>query len=91
MNKADLIAKVSADAGVDAATAEKVATALFAAIIDVAKAQDKVTWQGFGTFAGAAKPARTGRNPATGETIQIKASKVCKFTQAAGLKVALNG
>jgi DNA-binding protein HU-beta len=91
MNKAELIAKVSEDAGVDAATAEKVTAALFSTITDVAKAGDKVAWPGFGTFAGASKAARTGRNPATGATINIPASKVCKFSQAAGLKSALNG
>jgi DNA-binding protein HU-beta len=90
MNKADLIAKVSEHAGVDAGTAEKVAAALFTTLTDVAKAGDKVTWPGFGTFSGASKAARTGRNPATGATINIPASKVCKFSQAAGLKAALN-
>ena len=90
MNKAELIAKVSTDAGVDQATAEKVTAALFSTITDVAKVGDKVAWPGFGTFTGAAKPARTGRNPATGATIQIPASKVCKFSQASGLKAALN-
>lgn len=90
MNKAELIAKVSAEAGVDAATAEKVTAALFATITDVAKGGDKVAWPGFGTFTGASKPARTGRNPATGATIQIPATKVCKFSQASGLKAALN-
>lgn len=91
MNKADLIANVSQQAGVDASTAEKVTAALFATLTDIAKGGDKVTWPGFGTFAGVAKSARTGRNPATGEPIQIPASKACKFTQAAGLKAALNG
>jgi len=91
MNKAELIAKVADDAGVDHATAEKVTAALFATITGVAKGGDKVAWPGFGTFAGANKPARTGRNPATGATINIPASKVCKFSAAAGLKAALNG
>jgi DNA-binding protein HU-beta len=90
MNKAELITKVTAEAGVDNTTAEKVAAALFATLTEVAKSGDKVTWPGFGTFAGISKPARSGRNPSTGEAITIPAANACKFTQAAGLKSALN-
>jgi DNA-binding protein HU-beta len=90
MTKADLISKVAEQANVDQPTAERVAAALFATVTETAKAGDKVVWPGFGTFAGSTRPARTGRNPATGQTIQIPASKVCKFTQASGLKAELN-
>ena len=91
MTKNELLAAVADGAGVDQATAERVIGALFDAVTSVAKAQDKVAWPGFGTFSGSTKPARTGRNPATGATIQIAASNVCKFSAAAGLKAALNG
>jgi len=90
MTKTELLAAVATHAGVDQATAEKVIGALFETVTAVAKAQDKVAWPGFGAFSGASKPAREGRNPATGATIQIPASKVCKFSAASGLKSALN-
>jgi DNA-binding protein HU-beta len=90
MTKTELVAAVSERAGVDASTAEKVVGALFDAVTSVAKAEDKVAWPGFGTFTGAMKPARQGRNPATGATINIPASRVCKFSAAAGLKSTLN-
>ncbi|MHB8468108.1 MAG: HU family DNA-binding protein [Acidimicrobiales bacterium] len=90
MTKSELITAVAERSGVDAATAEKVVGALFDAVTGVAKAEDKVAWPGFGTFTGAMKPARQGRNPATGATINIPASRVCKFSAASGLKSALN-
>jgi DNA-binding protein HU-beta len=90
MTKSELVASVAERAGVDGQTAEKVVGALFDTLAGAAKAEDKVAWPGFGTFTGATKPARTGRNPATGATIQIPASRVCKFSAAAGLKTALN-
>ena len=90
MTKSELISAVAEHSGVDGATAEKVVGALFDTVTNVAKAEDKVAWPGFGTFSGAMKPARQGRNPATGATIDIPASRVCKFSAASGLKSALN-
>jgi DNA-binding protein HU-beta len=90
MTKTELVASVSERAGVDAHTAEKVVGALFDTLTGAAKAEDKVAWPGFGTFTGAMKPARQGRNPATGAVIQIPASRVCKFSAASALKSALN-
>lgn len=90
MTKTELIAAVAERSSVDANTAEKVVGALFDSLASVAKAEEKVTWPGFGTFSGAMKAARQGRNPATGATIDIPASRVCKFSAASGLKSALN-
>ena len=91
MTKTELLAAVAGQADVDQATAERVIGALFDTVTSVAKSEDKVAWPGFGAFSGSTKPARQGRNPSTGETIQIAASKVCKFSPASGLKSALNG
>jgi DNA-binding protein HU-beta len=90
MTKSELVASVSEAAGVDAATAEKVVGALFDTLAGAVKAEDKVAWPGFGTFSGSMKAARTGRNPATGATIQIPATRVAKFSAASGLKSAIN-
>jgi DNA-binding protein HU-beta len=54
------------------------------------KGGDKVTIPGFGTFSVSERKARTGRNPQTGETIKIAASKAPKFTAGSGFKAALN-
>ena len=90
MTKSELLSAVSQKAGVDAATAEKVVGALFETVAGVVKAEDKVAWAGFGTFSGSTKPARQGRNPSTGATIQIAASKAAKFSAASALKKRLN-
>ena len=55
------------------------------------KKGDEVALTGFGKFSVAKRSARTGRNPQTGETVKIKASKAPKFTAGAGLKTAVNG
>jgi DNA-binding protein HU-beta len=63
--------------------------AVFAAITDAAKKGEEVSLPGFGKFKVQAKPARTGRNPSTGATIQIAASKKLSFQAAKALKDAL--
>jgi DNA-binding protein HU-beta len=67
-----------------------VVAALFDAVTGVVKSKDKVLWPGFGAFSGTMRPARQGRNPATGATIDIPEALVCKFSQAAALKSTLN-
>jgi DNA-binding protein HU-beta len=91
VTKSELLAAVAGEAGVDQATAERVIGALFETVTSVVKQEDKVTWPGFGSFSGSTRPARQGRNPSTGATIQIAASRVAKFSPASGLKSALNG
>ncbi len=90
ISKGDLLGSVSGDAGVDKATAEKVLTAFFTAVTQAAKDGNEVSWPGFGKFAGQQKAARTGRNPATGEPVQIAASTAMKFTASSTLKKELN-
>ena len=87
MNKTDLINTIAAEAGLTKADAAKALNATTAAIANAVKAGDKVTLVGFGTFAPAERPARTGKNPRTGEALTIPAKKVVKFK--AGSELAL--
>jgi len=73
------------------ADASKMITALFDSIQDTLSQGDKVVIPGFGAFEVADRPARQGRNPKTGATIEIAASKAAKFKAGKGLKEALNG
>ena len=90
MNKNELVAAVAGDAGLSKADAGSAVDAVFAAIEGALKGGDEVRVVGFGTFAVADRAASTGRNPRTGETIQIKASKQPKFKAGKGLKDAVN-
>ena len=87
MNKTDLINAIAAEAGLTKADAAKAMNATTAAIANAVKAGDKVTLVGFGTFAPTERPARTGKNPRTGEALTIPAKKVVKFK--AGSELAL--
>lgn len=90
MNKADLIEVVSGDAGISKAEATRAVEALIAAITGALKSGNQVSLVGFGTFTVKKRAARTGRNPRTGEEIQIKASKVPGFRAGKALKDAVN-
>ena len=85
MNKTDLLNAIAAGAGLTKADAAKAVKATTAAIAEAVKAGDKVALVGFGTFAPAERPARTGKNPRTGEAIEIPAKKVVKFKAGADL------
>ena len=89
-NKGETIKAVAAAAGVTAADTERALTAFFDLVAAEAKAGGKVTWPGFGTFSISERGARTGRNPATGETIQIGPSRSLKLKIAAPIKKQLN-
>ncbi len=91
MNKNDLISKVAEATGLSKADATKAVDAVFASIVDALKGGDEVRLVGFGTFSVADRAATTGRNPRTGETIQIPASKQPKFKAGKALKDAVNG
>ncbi|RMG75330.1 MAG: HU family DNA-binding protein [Nitrospirae bacterium] len=89
MTKAELVERIAADTGLTKADA---ARALDSAIDNITKAlkkNQKVTLVGFGTFSVTKRKARKGRNPQTGETIKIPASKAPKFTPGKGLKDAI--
>jgi DNA-binding protein HU-beta len=79
MNKAELVAKLSDDAGISKTQANAALDSFIEAVTKSLKGGGKVTLVGFGTFSVSKRSARTGRNPQTGETIKIKAKKVAKF------------
>jgi DNA-binding protein HU-beta len=90
MNKNEFIDKVADTAAISKSEAAKAVDAVFDAIASALKAGDEVRLVGFGTFSAAKRKAREGRNPRTGETIQIPASTQPKFSPGKGLKDALN-
>ena len=90
MNKSDLTEAVAASANLNKSSAGKAVEAVFEAIEGAMSRGDSVSLIGFGTFSVSDRAARTGRNPRTGETIQIAASRVAKFKAGKGLKEALN-
>jgi DNA-binding protein HU-beta len=90
VNKNDLISSVAADTGLSKADATKAVDAVFDNIEKTLKRGSEVRLVGFGTFSVADRKASTGRNPRTGETIQIAASKQPKFKAGKGLKDAVN-
>lgn len=89
MNKAELIQAVAAKSGLAKKDAEAAVAAVVEAITDALKAGDKVALVGFGTFAVKARAARTGKNPQTGEAIEIAACKVPAFAAGKALKDAI--
>ncbi len=89
MNRSELIAKMATDAGISKAAAERALNAMIDGVAGALKGGDKVSLVGFGTFSVSNRAARIGRNPRTGATIQIPASKVPKFKPGKGLKEAI--
>ena len=89
MNKTDLVNAVAA-AGFTKKDADKAVAAVFGAIEDALVKGDKVQLIGFGTFEVRERAAKEGRNPRTGETLKIAASKVPAFKAGAALKNAVN-
>ncbi len=89
-NKAEIIEAVSGICNVSKAEAQRSVDAVFSAITDNLTRGEDVRLTGFGSFSVADRAARSGRNPQTGETIQIKASKQPKFKAGATLKDAVN-
>jgi DNA-binding protein HU-beta len=90
MNKAELIDAVADSADLSKASAGRAIDSAIDAITNALKKGDNVTLVGFGTFSVRARAARTGRNPRTGEEIQIKASNVPGFKAGKALKDAIN-
>ena len=89
MQKAEFVAKVAEEADLDRRQAENAVRGVLKAIEDVLKAGDEINFTGFGKFHVAERGAREGRNPRTGETMQIAATKVPRFTAGSGLKKAI--
>jgi DNA-binding protein HU-beta len=90
MNKGELIDAVAASAGLSRADATKSVDAVLDGITNTLANGGSVSLVGFGTFSVKARAARAGRNPRTGETIQIPASNVPGFKAGKGLKDAVN-
>ncbi|WP_287776676.1 HU family DNA-binding protein [Megamonas sp.] len=90
MNKSELVASVAEVAELTKKDAEKAVNAVFASVQKALVEDDKVQIIGFGTFEVRTRAARKGRNPQTGETIEIPASKNPVFKAGKALKDAVN-
>ncbi len=90
MTKTEFIDEVAERAGLSKKDASAAVDAVLETIEGALKRGSDVTFSGFGKFSVSARSAREGRNPATGEKIQIAASNVPKFTAGAALKKAVN-
>ena len=90
MNKAELIDAVAEGADISKAAATRAVDTVIEQITNTLKKGDQVTLVGFGTFAVKARAARAGRNPRTGETINIPASNNPSFKAGKALKDAVN-
>jgi DNA-binding protein HU-beta len=89
MTKDELIEKVASGTGLSKVDAGRVIKTTFDSITSALKKGQNITLVGFGTFKISKRKARKGRNPRTGETINIKAAKVPKFSAGKGLKDAV--
>jgi len=85
MNKAELIDAMAAGAGISKAQAKKALDSFIGATTDALKKGDRVAMVGFGSFSVSERAARKGRNPQTGQEIDIAAKKVVKFKAGADL------
>ncbi|QES88275.1 HU family DNA-binding protein [Rhizosphaericola mali] len=90
MNKSELIDLLASKAGTTKTDAGKVLDAFTETVTETLAGGDSVTLIGFGTFSVSERSARNGRNPQTGETIKIKASKVAKFKAGKVVSEAVN-
>ena len=91
MNTNDLVDAVATATGATRADARKLVDSVFGSIAEAANRNEEIAINGFGKFKVKASPARDGRNPSTGETIKIKASKKLTFAAAKAIKDKLNG
>lgn len=90
MTKNELISKVAGQTGYTKKDTGAVIDALVEAIIDTVASGEKISIVGFGTFEATERAARTGRNPQTGEAIEIAASRSPKFKAGSAFKTAVN-
>ena len=89
MTKADLVARLAKDAKITKKAAEFALDSFIGCVRDSLKKGKRLSLVGFGTFAVGKRAARNGRNPQTGETIKIKASKTVRFKAGKALKDAV--
>ena len=90
MNKSELIERVAGQAGLSKSDAERAVNAFIGVVEGAVSSNDKVTLPGFGAWSRTSRAARTGRNPRTGEPVQIPASKAVKFSVGADFKKKVN-
>jgi DNA-binding protein HU-beta len=90
MTKSDFVERVAETSGLSKKDATTAVDAVIRSIEDALKSGEDVTFTGFGKFHVAERGAREGRNPRTGETMQIAASRVPRFTAGSGLKKAIS-
>ena len=90
MNKTELVAAVAEQAGLSKKDAEAAVKAFTDVVAEALKAGDKIQLVGFGTFEVSERAAREGRNPRTGETMTIEASKTPKFKAGKALRDLVN-
>jgi|TARA_Y100001968_G_C19436784_1_gene760161 DNA-binding protein HU-beta len=90
VNKSELIEAIAASADIPKAAASRALDAMVESVTDSLKKGESVSLVGFGTFAIKERAARTGRNPQTGQPIEISAAKVPSFKAGKALKDAVN-
>lgn len=90
MNKSDLARHVAEETGMTRSGAEAAVTSMLSGIAGSLARREAVNLSGFGTFGTKRRPARTGRNPRTGETLDISASTVATFKAGKPLRDAVN-
>ncbi|GAB2711370.1 MAG: HU family DNA-binding protein [Halomonas sp.] len=90
MNKSELIEAIAASADIPKAAATRALDAMVESVTDSLKQGESVSLVGFGTFTIKERAARTGRNPQTGQPIEISAAKVPSFKAGKALKDAVN-
>jgi len=91
MNKGEFVEALADRMDVSRAQADRALSAVLDLIAESMAKGEKVAFTGFGSFEVSSRAARTGRNPQTGATIKIAATKVPKFSAGASLKAAVNG
>ena len=89
MTKTEFVGKIAEATGFTKVDADKAVNAFLEIVTEALKSGDKVTLTGFGSFEVTERGAREGRNPQTGETMQIKAAKTPKFKAGKSLKDAV--
>jgi DNA-binding protein HU-beta len=90
VNKSELIEAIAERSGLTKADSERALAAIIDTVVDTVRSGEKVNIIGFGAFSVSERKARVGRNPATGGTLKIAASKAPKFSAGAGFKAAVN-
>lgn len=90
MNKEELVDAVASGADISKTAAAETIDAVLGVVSETVSAGESVQLIGFGTFATGARAARSGRNPKTGEAIEIAAAKTVKFTPGKAFKDAVN-